>query len=98
MNLINESIDHSMTDLNRKHPLAACELCPLAANKIARTCGPPNAKVAFVSRSPGRYDAITGIPFSNPRGSKAVLEHLLARYGVKRDDIITTNVVLCRSD
>lgn len=65
---------------------------------MASTCGPLDAKVAFVSRSPGKYDVMTGKPFSNPRGSKPVLEHLFALHGVKRDDVLTTNVVLCLTD
>jgi uracil-DNA glycosylase family 4 len=80
-------------DVKRKHPLAECESCPLAKEKMAPTCGDPNSKVAFVSRSPGKYDIATGVPFSNPHGSKAVLE-----YRIARKDIITTNVVLCRTD
>jgi uracil-DNA glycosylase family 4 len=82
-----------------KHPLADCNNCPLQEKACVPSQIPPQgAKVAFVSRSPGVYDTRTGIPFSNPRGSKAVLDHLLARYGHTRNDIIATNVVLCRSD
>lgn len=82
-----------------KHPLADCNNCPLKeAACVPSQIPPQGSKIAFVSRSPGVYDARTGIPFSNPRGSKAVLDHLLGRYGVTRNDIIATNVVLCRSD
>jgi len=84
--------------IQRKHPLAECEKCPLAAKRCSPTIGPANAKVAFVSRSPGKYDAMSGKPFSNPHGTKPVLEHLLALYGVDRNDIITTNMVLCQTD
>lgn len=86
--------------VERKHPLAQCERCPLYKEKSAPSCGPnPNeAKIAFVSRSPGQYDVMVGKPFANPRGAGAVLDHLLNRYGVKRSDVLTTNVVLCRSD
>jgi DNA polymerase-1 len=38
----------------------------------------------------------TNIPFGGPSGK--VLDHLLGKYGVKRDAIITTNVVLCQSE
>jgi len=41
---------------------------------------------------------MAGKPFANPRGAGAVLDHLLGRYGVKREDVLTTNIVLCRSD
>ena len=84
--------------MERKHPLAECESCPLAAASCAPTSGDPNSKVAFVSRSPGKYDVMIGKPFANPRGAGAVLDHLLGRYRVKREDVITTNIVLCRTD
>ncbi len=87
-------------DAIRKHKLAECEKCPLYPQRSAPTCGPSpeEARVAFVSRSPGQYDVAIGKPFANPRGAGAVLDHLLARYRIKREDVLTTNVVLCRSD
>ena len=82
---------------NIKHPLADCENCPLKDAHYAPSTG-LDKKVAFVSRSPGAYDGRSGIPFSNPRGSKAVLKHLLALHNRSRDDLLLTNVVLCQSD
>lgn len=84
--------------VERKHPLAECEKCPLYNQRSAPTCGDPESEVAFVSRSPGQYDVAVGKPFANPRGAGAVLDHLLGRYRIKREDVITTNVVLCRTD
>lgn len=95
------------SNIERKHPLAECEKCPLynttryghtVLNGFAPTCGNPESKVAFVSRSPGQHDVAVKKPFANPRGAGAVLDHLLGRYGVKREEVITTNIVLCRSD
>lgn len=81
----------------RKHPLAKCEECPLCNSKrIAPTHGPANAKIAVVSRSPGRYDVAAKKPFAGPSGK--VLNHLLSLYGVHRDEILTTNLVLCGTD
>src|SRR4051812_47838234 len=80
----------------RKHPLANCEACPLVNKRHAPTSGPADAKVAIVSRSPGRYDVLAKRPFSSTSGD--ILDHLLGRYGVKREEILATNVVLCRSD
>jgi len=79
-----------------KAPHAECWKCPLVAHACAPTSGPTNAKIAFVSRSPGKHDIAFKKPFAGPSGK--VLDHLLGRYGVKRDEIITTNVVLCRTD
>jgi uracil-DNA glycosylase family 4 len=80
----------------RKHPLAECETCPLIKARCAPTTGPADATVAVVSRSPGYYDARAKKPFSGPSGK--ILDHLLGLYGVKRDEILTTNVVLCEFD
>lgn len=86
-----------MTDeIKRKHPQAVCEKCPLQDAPFVPTSGPSNAKVAFVSRSPGKHDVRTKRPFGGPSGK--VLDHLLNKYKVRREDIITTNVVLCQSD
>jgi uracil-DNA glycosylase family 4 len=80
----------------RKHPLAECENCPLQGERIARTTGPKNAKVAVVSRSPGVNDVRTAKPFSGPSGE--VLNHLLNTNGVDRKQVLVTNLVLCYSE
>jgi uracil-DNA glycosylase family 4 len=80
-------------ELNRKHPLAECESCPLMNEPCVPTSGPENAKVAVVSRSPGYYEAKKGQAFSGPSGK--VLDHLLNENGVKREETLLTNVVLC---
>jgi uracil-DNA glycosylase family 4 len=82
--------------MERKHPLAECENCPLYKEGSAPTTGPSDAKVALVSRSPGKWDAEAGVPFSGPSGK--VLDYLLKQNGLKREEIITTNLVLCQSD
>lgn len=79
-----------------KHPLANCTECPLVNERVCYTSGPADAKVAFVSRSPGKHDVRANRPFAGPSGK--VLDHLLKLHGVKRDEILTTNVVLCYSD
>lgn len=80
----------------RKHPLAACERCPLQRNSCAPTTGPEGAKIAIVSRSPGYHDALNHKPFSGPSGK--VLDYLLAQHGLKRENVLVTNVVLCQTD
>jgi uracil-DNA glycosylase family 4 len=80
----------------RKHPLAQCEICPLQKAKCAPTAGPSDASIAIVSRSPGRYDARAKKPFAGPSGK--ILDHLLGLYGVRREDVLTTNIVLCEND
>jgi uracil-DNA glycosylase family 4 len=80
----------------RKHPLAKCEECPLAKQRSAPTAGPKDAKIAVVSRSTGKWDVLHKTPFAGESGK--VLDHLLGLYGVKREQILTTNVVLCKTD
>jgi len=63
---------------------------------MAPTCGPKDAKIAVVSRSPGRHDVRTRKPFSGPSGK--VLDHLLSMNDVRRENVLTTNVVLCYYD
>lgn len=83
-------------DIKRKHPLAECEKCPLAQAKCAPTSGDPNSPIAFVSRSPGKWDTLYKKPFAGPSGK--VLDYLLGHYEVKRESVILTNVVLCQTD
>lgn len=85
-----------MSEIQRKHPLAKCEECPLYKQDYVPTSGPPDAEIAFVSRSPGYHDSIAKRPFAGPSGR--VLDALLENNKVKRSDIITTNVVLCYHD
>src|SRR3954447_25895061 len=85
-------IDHK----TRKAPGAVCEKCPIYNKRVAHTTGPKDAKIAVVSRSPGYKEAITGKSFSGPSGR--VLYHLLVKQGVKREEILTTNVVLGQSE
>lgn len=79
-----------------KAPFALCSQCPFKDRAFAKSVGPADAKLAVVSRSPGHNEAISGKCFAGPSGK--VLEHLLNQQGVKRDDVLLTNVVLCQSD
>jgi uracil-DNA glycosylase family 4 len=82
--------------MQRKHPLAKCEECPLAKAPCALSSGPADAKIAIVSRSPGYHESMSGRPFSGMSGK--VLDHLLDEQGVKRNEVLATNVVLCHTD
>lgn len=79
--------------MSRKHPLAECENCPLQQEHCAHTSGPADAKVAIVSRSPGKWDVQVDRPFSSTSGK--ILDHMLDRNGVKRSEVLATNLVLC---
>jgi uracil-DNA glycosylase family 4 len=77
----------------RKHPLALCEQCPLQRRRCAPSIIPPNPVAAVVSRSPGKYEVVAKKPFSGPSGK--VLDNLLRRNGLNRNEVLLTNVVLC---
>ena len=82
--------------MESKAPYALCSQCPFKDRPFAKSVGPAEAKLAVVSRSPGRHEALNGKCFSGPSGK--VLDHLLGLQGVKREDVFLTNVVLCQSD
>src|SRR5258707_1380878 len=76
----------------------ACRACPRMAGRrrvLGDANGPLRARAVLVGTAPGRYGAErTGIPFSGDR-SGAALDVLLARAGLRRDDVFITNAVLC---
>lgn len=79
------------------HPLIDCTLCPLAAQ--GRTApveglGPVAARVMLVGEAPGATEDKLGIPFVGQAGK--LLDQLLEKQGVRRDDCWVTNVVKCR--
>jgi DNA polymerase len=56
--------------------------------------GAITARLAIVGEAPAERDEATGRPFSGPAGS--LLDHLLGRAGLSRDELWLTNVVKCR--
>jgi len=81
--------------VERKHPLAKCEECPLyEVGRFVPSAGPEKAKIAFVGEAPGAGEVRIGVPFSGPSGKllNVVLEH----YGIEREEVFLTNATLCR--
>lgn len=88
--------DGKPKEVQRVHPAAKCEECPLYGRGAAKTQFPTGGAkplAAIVSRSPGRHDTLAGRPFAGPSGK--VLDHLLNQNGVERRQLLVTNVVLC---
>jgi uracil-DNA glycosylase family 4 len=52
--------------------------------------GPRDAKVVIVGEAPGSTEARTGVPFSG--GSGDILNRMLDRVGIRRDDCFITNI------
>lgn len=83
--------------MQRKHPDAECERCPLYGNRASRFApgsGPDNASIVVLGEAPGYQEARHGTPFVGPSGK--LLDQVLAHHGINRRDIYVENVVACR--
>ncbi len=78
------------------HEVSLCEKCDLhfSRKKTVPGEGPANAEVMFIGEGPGFYENEQGRPFVGPSGK--FLDELLARAGLKRQDVFIGNVVKCR--
>jgi uracil-DNA glycosylase family 4 len=80
----------------RRHPLAECEVCPLAKEPntvYVPSILPEGAKIAFIGEAPGRMEARDGKPFIGPSGK--LLDLVLDRHGISRSEVALTNAVSC---
>jgi uracil-DNA glycosylase family 4 len=81
--------------MERHHPLAECEKCPLYGNgSFVPSEGPSTAEVAFVGEAPGQQEAFGNRPFLGPSGQ--LLMKIAGAHGYKREDLILSNATLCR--
>lgn len=81
-------------EIERKHPLAKCEECPLFAQPMVPAYGPQDARVVIVGEAPGANEAEIGRPFVGDSGK--LLRGVLTRHGVDDSEVYFTNVCLCR--
>jgi DNA polymerase len=77
--------------------IAACQLCPL--HRLGRTrtvpgAGPADSEIMFIGEGPGFNEDQQGLPFVGQSGR--LLEEMLAKIGLKRDQVFIGNVVKCR--
>jgi len=88
-----------MTELvgteTRRHPLAACETCPLNTPSYGYvpSFGPDRARIALVGQNPGRNEIKYGKPFIGPSGK--LLDKTLAAFQLERQTMFITNACLC---
>jgi uracil-DNA glycosylase family 4 len=81
--------------LERKHPLAKCEECPLfTVGRFVPSAGPEKAELAFVGEAPGAQEARGGVPFVGPSGK--LLDVVMKHHGIEREEVFLTNACLCR--
>uniref|UniRef100_A0A831YT91 Type-4 uracil-DNA glycosylase n=1 Tax=candidate division WWE3 bacterium TaxID=2053526 RepID=A0A831YT91_UNCKA len=70
-----------------------CHNCRLwrGATHAVPGAGNPNAAIMFVGEGPGYHEDKLGLPFVGRAGN--LLDRLLARNGIKREEVFITNVV-----
>ncbi|MEJ5241496.1 MAG: uracil-DNA glycosylase [Anaerolineales bacterium] len=76
--------------------VSVCTKCPLhhSRKKAVPGEGPANAEIMFIGEGPGFYENEQGRPFVGAAGQ--FLDELLARAGLKREEVWIGNVVKCR--
>jgi len=76
--------------------VSVCTRCPLHhSRKLAVPGeGPVNAEIMFIGEGPGFHENEQGRPFVGAAGK--VLDDLLAKINLKRDEVFIGNVVKCR--
>lgn len=83
------------SEVERKHPDAECEKCPLReVGRFVPSAGPESAKLAFIGEAPGIQEARKGIPFTGPAGQ--LLDTVLKHHGIKKSEVFLSNAALCR--
>ncbi|MET1124711.1 MAG: type-4 uracil-DNA glycosylase [Archaeoglobaceae archaeon] len=70
-----------------------CELHKTKKNYVPGS-GNPNARIVFVGEAPGREEDLQGEPFVGAAGK--LLNEMLSRIGLKRNDVFICNVLKCR--
>lgn len=76
--------------------VTVCEKCALhrTRKKSVPGAGPADAEIMFIGEGPGFNENEQGLPFVGAAGK--FLEELLARIGLRREQVFITNVVKCR--
>lgn len=88
----------SAPQIERKHPLAHCESCPLAG-KIGKHVPSElpvsgKARIAFLGEAPANTEVSKQRPFVGPSGK--LLDRVLEHHAIRRDEVLLTNAALCR--
>ena len=76
--------------------ICKCERCPLVQGRTQAVPGEgaPDARVMLIGEGPGAQEDESGRPFVGAAGQ--LLDKLLARAGLRREEVFITNVVKCR--
>jgi DNA polymerase len=76
--------------------VSGCTRCRLAQGRtqVVFGSGSAEADLMFVGEAPGFHEDKQGVPFVGQAGK--LLERLLARIGLRREDVYIANVLKCR--
>jgi uracil-DNA glycosylase family 4 len=76
--------------------LGECVRCSLGKERtnLVFGVGNPHARIVFVGEAPGRDEDLQGEPFVGEAGQ--LLNRIIARMGMKREDVYICNVLKCR--
>jgi uracil-DNA glycosylase family 4 len=81
--------------VERLHPKAECESCPLRdAGSFVPSYGPSTASIAFVGEAAGQSEVQEGRPFVGVSGK--LLGEVLRHHGMTIHNVFLTNATLCR--
>jgi uracil-DNA glycosylase len=96
LNLPEDWVDSKQVFSEIAAHVAVCTRCQLhySRKKAVPGEGPVNAEVLLIGEGPGFYENEQGRPFVGAAGK--LLDELLDKGGVKREDVFITNVVKCR--
>jgi uracil-DNA glycosylase len=74
----------------------ACEKCQLSQSRTLAVPGegPEDARILFIGEAPGFHEDRQGRPFVGAAGQ--YLTELLAKVGLKREEVYIANVIKCR--
>lgn len=74
----------------------SCEKCALGATRtnLVFGVGNPHAEIMFIGEGPGKNEDLKGEPFVGAAGQ--LLNQMLERIGISRDDIYIANILKCR--
>jgi DNA polymerase len=74
-----------------------CTKCPLhkTRKKVVFGDGPKDANIMMIGEAPGKTEDIMGRTFVGPSGN--LIDKLLKKAGLPREDVFFTNTVCCRA-
>lgn len=91
---LDESIYRSLEDALAG--VDECHKCTLGETRtnVVPGAGNPHAKIMFIGEAPGKNEDLKGQPFVGAAGK--LLNQLLERIGLQREDIYIANILKCR--